>query len=126
MKDITMTLEHIQEIKRKEKEERLLDSKVLKDIKNNTELGKRNRDKFKEGERKFETCALYNPCPICDKCQNKASHLYVRCQTCTIPICVHKYSDRAYLIRRDNFKLNVSDEAKVELERMASKYENKL
>lgn len=120
-----MSLEHIQEMQRKKKEEALLDNKVLKDINRNTELGKRNRDKFKEGERKFDTCNLYNPCPICDKCQNKASHLYVRCQACNIPICVHKHSDRAYMIRRNNFKLNVCNETKAELERMASKYENK-
>lgn len=122
MEELNMTtLEEIQEIQKKRKEEALLDNKVLKDINRNTEFGKRNRDKFKEGENKFNTCSLYDPCPICDKCQTKASHLYVRCQTCQIPICVHKYSDRAYMIRRDNFKLNVSDEAKRQLMEMASR-----
>lgn len=66
-------------------------------------IGRRNADLFREGESKFKTCPRYDPCPICDKCRNKASHLYVSCQTCRIPICSHTYQDRERMIKRKNF-----------------------
>lgn len=85
------------------------DEQVLKsDIKGNNKLFARNRDLFAE-EKRLEHCSLYEGCRICDKCLNKASHLYVRCQNCTIPICTHKHGDRVKMIRRENFKIKVSD-----------------
>lgn len=76
----------------------------------NTKLGSPNKIVFEQKEKKFKTCPRYNPCPICDKCMNKASHLYVACQTCKIPMCSHKYSDREKMIRRENFSIPVTDE----------------
>lgn len=76
----------------------------------NTRLGSPNKIVFEQKEKKFKTCPRYNPCPICDKCMNKASHLYVACQTCKIPMCSHKYSDREKMIKRENFSIPVTDE----------------
>lgn len=73
-------------------------------------LFKQNKDIFAENEKNFRTCLRYSPCPICNKCLNKASHLYVKCQNCTIPICTHKYKDRVVMIKRDNFKVSVDKE----------------
>ena len=73
----------------------------------NQKLGSSNKIVFEQNERKFKTCPRYNPCPICDKCMNKASHLYVACQTCQIPICTHTYDDRQKMIKRENFAIPV-------------------
>ena len=83
--------------------------KLRKALESNNSLMTRNKEKFKE-EPKFHTCSLYDPCPICDKCRNKASHLYVRCQTCTIPICIHTHADRVKMIKRKNCKVKVTKE----------------
>lgn len=84
------------------------DEKELKKMANDSKkFMARNKDIFEEGEPKFKTCTRYNPCPICDKCLNKASHLYVECQECQIPICTHTYKDKVFMIRRDNFKLSL-------------------
>jgi hypothetical protein len=48
-------------------------------------------------------CMRYKPCPICFKCMHKASHLYVKCQNCSVPLCVHSEKERAAMIRRENF-----------------------
>ena len=84
--------------------------KLRKTLEGNNKLMGRNKDMFRAAEPRFSTCLSYNPCPICDKCQNKASHLYVKCQLCLIPICTHTYKDRVRMIRRDNFKIIVSKE----------------
>lgn len=73
----------------------------------NQKLGSPNRIAFENTEPKFKKCPRYNPCPICDKCMNKASHLYVACQTCKIPICTHTYEDRKKMIKRENFAIPV-------------------
>ena len=96
------------------------EEQVLKnDIQGNNKLFAKNRDLFAE-EKRLEHCSLYDPCRICDKCLNKASHLYVRCQNCKIPICVHKHKDRVKMIRRNNFKINVNDKVLNELERLSN------
>lgn len=87
----------------------------------NDKLFAQNREIFRNNEINFYTCARYNPCPICDKCLNKASHLYVRCQTCKIPICTHTYENRAKMIKRRNFRLPVSDETYKKLEELYNK-----
>jgi len=69
-----------------------------------------NKEKFEANEQKFLTCNMYDPCPICDKCKNKASHLFVRCQTCKIPTCVHTYEDKNKMIRRENFEIKPDKE----------------
>ncbi len=76
----------------------------------NQKLGSPNRIVFENTEPKFKTCPRYNPCPICDKCMNKASHLYVACQTCKIPICSHTYADKVKMIKRENVTVPVDDE----------------
>lgn len=81
----------------------LEERKLRKAIKKNDRLMQRNAVIFEENEPQFSKCLMYNPCPICDKCLNKASHLYQRCETCTIPICIHTYADRKKMIRRENF-----------------------
>ena len=86
------------------------EQKLRRSLEQNNKLGRRNRDVFQQGEPKFETCTRYDPCPICDKCRAKASHLYVSCQTCKIPICSHTYNDRDKMIKRKNFTLMVTPE----------------
>ena len=86
------------------------EQKLRRVLDQNKKLGSRNRDNYEAGEPKFKSCPRYDPCPICDKCRAKASHLYVACQTCKIPICSHTYSDREKMIKRKNFIINVSEE----------------
>lgn len=86
------------------------EQKLRRALDQNMKLGKRNRDNYEEGEPKFKSCPRYEPCPICDKCRNKASHLYVACQTCRIPICSHTYADRDKMIKRKNFEIKVTEE----------------
>lgn len=86
------------------------EQKLRRALDQNNRLGKRNRDNYEAGEPKFKTCPRYDPCPICDKCRAKASHLYVACQTCRIPICSHTYADRDNMIKRKNFEMIVSEE----------------
>lgn len=86
------------------------EQKLRRALDQNARLGRRNRDNYEAGEPKFKTCLRYDPCPICDKCRAKASHLYVACQTCKIPICSHTYEDRDRMIKRKNFEVPVSGE----------------
>lgn len=110
------TKEHIQELRDKRKQEAIDDNKFLKSMSNHKMRS--NAEIFKENEPKFFTCKMYNPCAICHKCQNKASHLYVRCQSCQIPMCIHKHVNRMTMIKRDNFKINVSKEVIEKLRRL--------
>ena len=86
------------------------EQKLRRNLKANRKLGRRNRDVFEQGEPKFKTCPRYDPCPICDKCRAKASHLYKACETCNIPICSHTYADREKMIKRNNFTQIVTPE----------------
>jgi hypothetical protein len=54
-------------------------------------------------EARKRNCPRYHPCPICYKCMVKASHLFVKCQDCPIPLCQHSERDRELMIRRENF-----------------------
>lgn len=117
----TLNLEQYQEIQKKRKEERIKDNKLIKDIQKNNNFARRNKDKFRDFEPKFFTCSMYEPCAICDKCLNKASHLYVRCQNCQIPICTHKHSDRVFMIRRENFTINVNKEVEERIKNLSKK-----
>lgn len=56
-------------------------------------------------------CSMYEPCPICFKCQNKATHLYVRCEECPVQFCGHNHKQRSFIIRRENFAIKITDEA---------------
>ena len=86
------------------------EQKLRRALEANQRLGRRNRDNFEAGEPKFKTCLRYDPCPICDKCRAKASHLYKACETCKIPICSHTYDDRDKMIKRKNFEVIVEPE----------------
>ena len=86
------------------------EQKLRRNLEANRKLGRRNRDVFEQGEPKFKTCPRYDPCPICDKCRAKASHLYKACETCNIPICSHTYADREKMIKRGNFTIIVDKE----------------
>lgn len=79
--------------------------KVKKEMTNNNTLFRSNKDIFAENEKRYHTCKMYNPCPLCYKCMSKASHLFEKCGECKIPICVHKYQDKKVMIRRENFKI---------------------
>ena len=86
------------------------EQKLRSNLEANRKLGRRNKDIFEQGEPKFKTCPRYDPCPICDKCRAKASHLYKACETCNIPICSHTYADREKMIKRNNFTQIVTPE----------------
>ena len=101
------------------------EQKFRKNLEQNDKLGRRNRDIFRIYEPKFQTCPRYNPCPICDKCQNKASHLYVECQECRINTCAHKYADRVKMIKRKNFVEYVDKDTMNKIREMAKKVREK-
>ena len=86
------------------------EQKLRRELDKNDRLMKNNKEIFEEKEPKMKTCHRYSPCPICSKCTNKASHLYVACQTCKIPICSHTYADRDKMIKRKNFIIYVADD----------------
>lgn len=91
-----------------EEGQRIFDEQKLKKyLDGNNKLFRNNKDVFLKMEPKAKTCKMYSPCPICSKCVNKASHLYVKCQTCQIPICVHKHKDKEKMIKRRNFRITV-------------------
>ena len=69
-----------------------------------------NRDDFDEEQSRIGGCRRYLPCPICYKCCNKASHLYIKCQLCRIPACVHTHREKEAMIRRANFFVPVTGE----------------
>lgn len=85
------------------------EAKLRRELDKNDKLMRNNKDIFEEKEPKTKSCLRYNPCPICNKCLNKASHLYVSCQTCKIPICSHTYDHREKMIKRENFTIYVGD-----------------
>lgn len=91
------------------------EQKLRRYLESNEDLFARNKDMFEKYEKNFFTCLRYNPCPICDKCLNKASHLYVKCQICQIPICTHTYKDKEKMIKRKNFRHIVTEEVYDEL-----------
>ena len=103
-------IERLYDIAESENEEgqRIFDEQKLKKyLDGNNKLFRNNKDVFLKMEPKAKTCKMYSPCPICSKCVNKASHLYVKCQTCQIPICVHKHKDKEKMIKRRNFRITV-------------------
>jgi len=67
-----------------------------------------NKDDFDEELSRIGGCRRYLPCPICYKCGNKASHLYIKCQLCRIPACVHTHREKEAMIRRANFYVHVT------------------
>ena len=100
---------------------KLDEQKLRRELDKNDKLMRNNKDIFEENELKSRTCKRYLPCPICSKCQNKASHLYVSCQTCKIPICSHTYADREKMIKRKNFTTYVSDDIMNSIKELSKK-----
>lgn len=100
------------------------EQKLRRNLEANRKLGRRNKDIFEQGEPKFKTCPRYDPCPICDKCRAKASHLYKACETCNIPICSHTYADREKMIKRNNFTQFVSSEVMDAIRKLGEKMNN--
>lgn len=99
------------------------EQKLRKFLKNQ-KIGSPNKIAFARSEPKFHTCPRYNPCPICDKCINKASHLYVACQTCKIPICNHSYVDKMKMIKRENFTIPVDKDTYKYIEQLDEEITN--
>lgn len=95
------------------------EQKLRRNLAMNDKLGRRNKEIFEKGEPKFKTCPRYDPCPICDKCRTKASHLYVACQTCQIPICSHTYQDREKMIKRKNFTIIIEHDTMESIREMS-------
>jgi hypothetical protein len=87
-----------------------VEEKLIKNIKDNMNKHKTNKDLFEEDPNCFTRCPRYNPCPICNKCENKASHLYIKCERCEIPMCTHKYKDRENMIHREKNTIEVTSE----------------
>lgn len=100
------------------------EQKLRRNLEANRKLGRRNRDVFEQGEPKFKTCPRYDPCPICDKCRAKASHLYKACETCNIPICSHTYADREKMIKRNNFTQIVTPEVMTAIEELGEELDH--
>jgi hypothetical protein len=74
--------------------------------------------------RKGEGCPRYQPCPICRKCGNKASHLFEKCGLCGIPLCLHTDKQKNMMIKRGNFSVIISKEAMDSLDEMAADVHN--
>lgn len=96
---------------------------LIKNIKDNMHKNKTTKEIFEESQDCFTKCPRYNPCPICSKCENKASHLYVKCAICEIPMCTHKYKDRETMIKRDNNTINVTRETINKIKEIADRNE---
>lgn len=84
-----------------------MDEQKLKRTMDKSNIGRRNEDIFAE-EPKSKSCPRYEPCPLCRKCMNKSSALYVACQYCKIPTCSHTYEQKEKMIRQSNFRHIVS------------------
>jgi hypothetical protein len=74
--------------------------------------------------RKGEGCPRYQPCPICRKCGNKASHLFEKCYTCGIPLCTHNYKAKVMMIKRSNFSVIINQDVMDSLDEMATNVHN--
>jgi hypothetical protein len=85
------------------------DSEMLK-IQNNAMRLRNNKDDFDKELARIGGCRRYLPCPVCYKCESKSSHLYIKCQLCRIPACVHTYKEKEAMIKRANFFVLVTGE----------------
>lgn len=56
-------------------------------------------------------CDRYFPCPICYRCMEHSRHRKI-CENCKAGPCKHTDKQRALIIKRENFRLNVSQEVK--------------
>lgn len=100
-----------------------VNKKLVNNIKDNMHKNKTTKEIFEESDECFTKCPRYNPCPICSKCENKASHLYVKCEICQIPMCVHKYKDRENMIKRESNTINVTTETINKIKEFADRNE---
>lgn len=100
------------------------EQKLRRELEKNDKLGLMNRQIYAQKEPKYHTCPRYNPCPICDKCTAKCSHLYVSCQTCQIETCAHDFKKRKTMIRRENFTQYVTQDVMDSIEALAKEITN--
>lgn len=77
---------------------------------NNTQVGHDANRRKHEFKILSNNCSMYDPCPICFKCMNKATHLYQKCNDCPLMHCAHNHKQRAWMIRRENFAIDVTKE----------------
>lgn len=70
-------------------------------------------------------CSMYDPCPMCFKCMNRATHLYERCLNCPVQFCGHNHKQRSYMIRRDNFAIKVTKETGEKLKALVTQFHAK-
>ena len=70
-------------------------------------------------------CPMYEPCPICYKCQVKATHLYEQCASCPLEFCGHNNKQRTFMIRRENFAIKVNKDTMAQLIAMADRAKEK-
>jgi predicted amidophosphoribosyltransferase len=75
--------------------------------------------KREEMLKRSKGCPNYKPCPLCYSCENKATHLYVECESCEVPWDHHNHTAKSYMIKRPNFAIRVSEEAKEQLRELA-------
>lgn len=73
-------------------------------------------------EEEGSRCNKYDPCPICFKCRIKGSHLYSKCDSCSINLCVHDNRTREMMIKRDNFSQQIGPELMDALKELGQKH----
>lgn len=68
-------------------------------------------------------CGWFVPCPICNKCMERADILYEKCRKCIYVYdrCNHKEKDRNLMIKRKNFSLKFSQEVLDEIKKMGER-----
>jgi len=67
--------------------------------------------------KKKAKCDEYFPCPLCYRCMAESSH-NPKCKDCKAGNCKHNDEQRAKLIKRENFRLNVNDDVKEAIKNM--------
>jgi hypothetical protein len=86
-----------------------------------TQVQSTGSDRKQQYKELSKECSMYDPCPICFKCQNKATHLYKRCEECPLDFCGHNHKQRSFIIRRENFGITVTNETKEEFLKLSEK-----
>jgi hypothetical protein len=84
-----------------------------------TQVQSTGNDRKQQYKELSKGCSMYEPCPLCYKCMNKATHLYIRCETCPLEFCGHSHKHRSFMIRRENFGINVTDETGEEFKKLS-------
>lgn len=69
-------------------------------------------------------CADFVKCPLCNKCRNVMDHLYDNCRRCGFSRykCKHTHKEINLMIKRDNFRLRLSESAKGDIRQLMEEY----